>query len=218
MPHAAKHVVEDGFEQTVRWPRARACRAWMSASALAVCLLPVFAAQARSSDRNEPMNIRSNHAIGTLDDNGTSVLTGDVTITQGTLDIRAAKADIQQRGGEPSRAILTGSQAVMKQTMDDGSPMTAKADRIEYDLLSDVVVLIGNYSITTPRGTTRGQRLTYDLKSGRIESGGQGNGPVTMTIQPKSRQTPKQPQTPGSGTPGSGTNPTPSPNPAQKPN
>jgi lipopolysaccharide export system protein LptA len=146
---------------------------------------------ARSSDRNEAMNIRSDHAVGTLDDNGTSVLTGNVTITQGTLDIRAAKADIQQRGGEPARAILTGSQAVMKQVMEDGSPMTAKADRIEYDLITDVVVLIGNYSITTPRGSTRGQRLTYDLKSGRIESGGKGEGPVTMTIQPKSKQTPK---------------------------
>jgi lipopolysaccharide export system protein LptA len=161
--------------------------------------------QARSSDRNEPMNIRSDHAVGTLDDNGTSVLTGNVTITQGTLDIRAAKADIQQRGGEPARAILTGSQAVMKQTMDDGSPMTAKADRIEYDLITDVVVLIGNYSITTPRGSTRGQRLTYDLKSGRIESGGQGNGQVTMTIQPKSKQAPKTP-------------PAPAPAPTQKPN
>ncbi len=158
--------------------------------------------QARSSDRAQEMQIKSDHAVGTLEDNGTSVLSGNVTILQGTLDIRAAKADIQMRGGEPARAVLTGNQTVMKQTMDDGSPMTAKADRIEYDLIADVIVLIGNYTITTPRGSTRGQRLTYDLKSGRIESGGKGNGQVTMTIQPKSKQTA----------------PKPAPAPTQKPN
>jgi lipopolysaccharide export system protein LptA len=70
--------------------------------------------------------------------------------------------------------------------------MTAKADRIDYDMTSEVILLTGNYTVTTPRGTTSGQRLTYNLKSGRIESGGEGNGRVTMRIQPKSAQ--KAPQ------------------------
>ena len=157
----------------------------------AAAVFAAVPALARESDRNQPMDIESDHQEGTLDGNSINTLSGNVVIKQGTLDIRASKADIHQGGGEVVRAVLTGSQAVLKQQMDDGSPMTAKADRIDYNMSTDVVVLTGNYTVTTPRGSTSGQRLTYDLKSGRLESGGQGSGRVKMTIQPKStRATP----------------------------
>lgn len=165
-------------------------------AAVVVFALP---AMARDSDRNQPMDIDAGRQEGTLDGNSVNVLSGGVIITQGTLDIRADRADIHQRGGEVVRAVLTGSQAVLKQQMDDGSPMAAKADRIDYDMTSEVILLTGNYTVTTPRGTTSGQRLTYNLKSGRIESGGEGNGRVMMRIQPKSAQNTLQnkPATPG---------------------
>jgi lipopolysaccharide export system protein LptA len=143
---------------------------------------------ARESDRRQEMQIGSDRAEGTLDGNGVSVLTGNVVITQGTLDIRAARADIHQRGSEPVRAVLTGNQAILKQQMDDGTWMTSKADRIDYDMIAEVIVLTGNYSVTTPRGSTRGQRLSYNLKNGRVESGGEGNGRVSLTIVPKAAQ------------------------------
>ncbi len=143
---------------------------------------------ARESDRRQQMDIGSDRAEGTLDGNGISVLTGNVVITQGSLDIRAARADIHQRAGEPVRAVLTGSQAQLKQQMDDGSWMTARADRIDYDMAAEVITLTGDYTVTTPRGSTRGQRLTYNLKSGRVDSGGEGSGRVSLTIVPKAAQ------------------------------
>lgn len=151
----------------------------------AIALILVGNASARDSDRNQPMDIDAGRQEGTLDGNSINVLSGGVVITQGTLDIRADRADIHQSGGEVVRAVLTGKQAVLKQQMDDGSPMTAKADRIDYAMTTDVIVLTGNYTITTPRGTTSGQRLTYDLKSGRVESGGD-SGRTKIRIIPKS--------------------------------
>lgn len=142
----------------------------------------------RNSDRSQPMDINSDRAEGTLDGNGITVLTGSVSIQQGTLDIRAARADVHQRGGEAVRAVLTGKQATLKQQMDDGSVMSAKADRIDYDMNTDVIVLTGNFSVTTPRGSSSGQRLTYDMKTGRVESGGQGNGRVSLRFVPKTAQ------------------------------
>ena len=161
----------------------------------AFALMLAGAASARDSDRNQPMDIDAGRQEGTLDGNSVNVLSGGVVITQGTLDIRADRADIHQSGGEVVRAVLTGKQAVLKQQMDDGSPMTAKADRIDYEMTSDVIVLTGNYTITTPRGTTSGQRLTYNLKSGRVESGGD-SGRVKMTILPKSGRASATPQKP----------------------
>ena len=165
-------------------------RTFYSLLVFAIAIIATLPAFARDSDRNQPMDIESDHQEGTLDGNSVNTLSGNVIIKQGTLDIRAAKADIHQTSGEVVRAVLTGSQAVLKQQMEDGSPMTAKADRIDYNMSTDVVVLTGNYTVTTPRGSTSGQRLNYDLKTGRIESGGQAGGRVKMTIQPKSTRAP----------------------------
>ena len=146
-------------------------------------------AAARSSDRQQPMDIEAGHQTGTIDDREPTVLSGDVRITQGTLNINADRAVITLKGSEPVHAVLTGGQAVLRQQMDDGTPMTAKADRIDYDITGDVIVLIGNYTVTTQRGSTSGQRLTYNLKSGQVDSGGENNGRVKMRILPKSSRT-----------------------------
>lgn len=144
-------------------------------------------AQARSTDRGQPMNIDAGAQEGTLDGNSVNVLSGGVTITQGTLDIRANRADIHQRSGEVQRAVLTGAPVVLKQTMDDGSPMTARASKVDYNMQTEVVTLTGKVSIEQPRGTMTGERVIYNMRSGRVDSGGEGGGRVKMTIQPKAR-------------------------------
>ena len=157
--------------------------------AIALGALCAGPAAARSSDRNQPMDIQAGHQSGTVDYSQPTILTGNVKIVQGTLHIDADRAVISFKGGEASQAVLTGNQAVLKQQMDDGTPMTAKADRIDYDMVADVVVLTGNYTVTTQRGSTSGQRLTYNLKSGQVDSGGVESGGVKMRILPKSQRT-----------------------------
>src|SRR3546814_15647333 len=60
------------------------------------------------------------------------ILSGSVHITQGTLDIQSAKADIR-RGDNQQVIKLTGSPVKMKQQMDDGGWKNATAARIDYD-------------------------------------------------------------------------------------
>ena len=143
-------------------------------------------AMARTSDRSQPMNIESDNNTCMLDDTGQCTLTGNVVITQGTLNIRSGKAVIYRSGGEPSRAVITGSPAVMRQELDDGSPMTARASTIDYDLRTEIITLTGNVNIEQPRGTMTGQRVVYNTRTGQVNSGGgQNGGRVRMTIQPK---------------------------------
>ena len=146
-------------------------------------------AAARSSDRNQPMDIQAGHQSGTVDYSQPTILTGNVKIVQGTLHIDADRAVISFKDGEASQAVLTGNQAVLKQQMDNGTSMNARADRIDYDMVTDIVVLTGNYTVTTQRGSTSGQRLTYNLQSGQVDSGGQDGGRVKMRILPKSART-----------------------------
>ncbi len=98
------------------------------ASAALLLLLPVADVVAKSSDRNQAMTIDSGSQSGNMEGNGKTVLGGGVVVTQGTLEIRSAAAEIYMSDGEVSRSVFTGKQVKMKQQMDDGTWMDAQAD------------------------------------------------------------------------------------------
>jgi lipopolysaccharide export system protein LptA len=152
------------------------------AAALLAC---ASAAVARTSDRNQAMDAEADQNTCTLGDAGQCVMTGNVKISQGTLNIDAGKAVIFRAGGDISRAVLSGSPAVLKQQMDDGTPMTAHASNVDYNLKTEVVIFTGDVQLQQPRGSMSGQRVVYNLKTGSIDSGGQGNGRVKMRILPR---------------------------------
>ena len=144
---------------------------------------------ARTSDRNQPMDAESNQNSCNLGDGGQCVLTGAVRITQGSLGIDAGKAVIYRANGDISRAVFTGSPVQLKQQMDDGTPMTARANGVDYNLKTEVVVFTGNVQIQQPSGSLSGERVVYNLKTGSIEGGGQGSGRIKMRIVPTKKAT-----------------------------
>jgi lipopolysaccharide export system protein LptA len=165
-----------------------------TANTLAMALAAVLGglvapgAAAKTSDRGQPMDIDAGRQEGTLDDRSPTILSGGVTIRQGSLDIRSDRAEISlSKNGNPQRAVLTGGPVVLKQQMDDGTPMTARASKVDYNLQTEIVVFTGNVSIEQPRGTMSGERVIYNLKTGQVNSGGEGAGRVKMRIQPKSQ-------------------------------
>ena len=83
------------------------------------------------------------------------------------------------------RAVFSGGPVAMRQEMDDGTPMTARADNIDYNLKTEIVVFTGNVSIEQPRGSMSGGRVVYNLRTGGVESGGEGSGRVKMRILPR---------------------------------
>jgi lipopolysaccharide export system protein LptA len=145
-------------------------------------------ASARTSDRTQAMDIEAGHQSGTLDDRAPSILSDGVHITQGSLDIKSSRAEISFANGDPSRAVFTGGPVVLKQLMDDGTPMNARANNVDYNLKTETVVFTGDVEIQQPRGSMSGQRMVYNLKTGNIDSGGQGNGRVKMRILPRNAQ------------------------------
>ena len=153
----------------------------------ALALLLVAAcglAGARTSDRRQPMDIESGRSDCGLGANATCTLSGNVTITQGTLRIVAASAVVSQVGGTPSRTQLSGG-VNLQQELDDGDHIQAVAANVDYDMRNEVMVMTGNVTINQQRGSLTGQRVVYNLKTGQVESGGEGNGRVRMRILPK---------------------------------
>ncbi|HEL4298982.1 MULTISPECIES: lipopolysaccharide transport periplasmic protein LptA [Stenotrophomonas] len=165
------------------------------AAVLALALVVPSAAFAKSTDRNEDMHIDSGAQSGMLTGDGKTVLSQGVIITQGTLDLRSSEAEIYLKDGEPVRAVFTGKQATMKQQLDDGTWMDAVADRIDYDIKTEIITLTGNYKVTSARGTNAGQRMVYNTRSGEMNSGGDGSR-VRTVIPPKNKNPAAQPAKP----------------------
>lgn len=153
--------------------------------AATVAFAPGHVAEARTSDRNQPMDLSADQYAGGVNEGDAHVYTGNVEIVQGSLNIRAARAEVFLRNDNPDRVTLTGTPVVMSQELDDGSPMTARASTIHYTLNNDTIVLTGNAQIEQPRGNMSGERIVYNTATGRIEGGGEGGGRVQMRIQPR---------------------------------
>jgi len=162
-------------------------RALLVSIALLLATAPAMGALAKSSDRNQSTTIDAGHSNGNLEGNGKTVLSQGVLITQGSLKIESAAADVYMADGEIARAVFTGKQVKLRQQLDDGTWMDATADTVDYDLRKETLTMTGNYTVKTARGSNSGQRMTYNLKSGNVESGGDGSRVITV-IPPKSAQ------------------------------
>ncbi|MFZ5662232.1 MAG: lipopolysaccharide transport periplasmic protein LptA [Pseudomonadota bacterium] len=159
-------------------------------ASLAALLLAAFAgdALARSSDRNQPMDLDANHtdcAVG--NDRGPCLFKGNVRIVQGTLRISAATADLRRGGGDIQKVFLTGAPVQMEQQLDNGEQVSARSSRVEYDLQSETVVFIGNATLSKPDGSVSGERIVYNMASGQIQAGSE-NSRVKVRFLPKNRQ------------------------------
>jgi lipopolysaccharide export system protein LptA len=150
---------------------------------LLAALLPLAAA-AKTTDRNQPMDVEADRTDAELGDDSDAILTGNVKITQGSLEVGADRATIKRKAGDISQVVLTGGPATLKQVNDNGETMNARASQIVYTLTSDLVILTGGVVIEQPRGTLRGETIKYDLKTGRLDGGGDGSR-VKMRIMPK---------------------------------
>ena len=141
-------------------------------------------ALAKSGDRNQPMEIDADRTDALMSDDSVSTLEGNVRIRQGTLDVSAARAEVHRVAGEIRRIVLTGNPAVMKQVSDAGEPMTARANTITYTLGEQHMLLTASVVLEQARGSLRGETIKYDMASGRIDGGGDGQR-VSLRILPK---------------------------------
>ncbi len=151
--------------------------------AVSMASLPALA-WAKSSDRNQPMTIDAGGQSGSIEGTGTTVLTGGVIVQQGTLDVRSQRGEIIMVNNGISRVIFTGAPTTLSQQLEDGTPMTATANRIDYDMINEVVTFTGNYTIKSAKGSNSGQKMVYNLRTGNMQGGGDGTR-VRTVIQPR---------------------------------
>ena len=136
----------------------------------------------RSYDRSAPIDFAADR-IEVLETEQQALFTGNVEVSQGTLDLSAASVRVlydSSRDLSVSRLIAEGSVSVRTPSE------TARASRAIYDVPRSIVTLLGDVRLARGGDTLTGDRLVIDLNSGSSSIGG---GRVTGRFTPASIDT-----------------------------
>lgn len=192
-------------------PRSRRmCTAIDLPARLLVLLVAALAAcgvaQARQSDKNQPINLNATHLIGSQQ-SGKLVVTGNVTLDQGTFHADGAQATGYTDPNDTSqwqRVVLTGNPAHFRQTQDSGTLVRGQAQTLDYKVSENTVILTGNATVEQEgRGTFHGEKLVYNTDTGEIEGSAAAGGRVHITLQPRSKPAATSARPAPAGTPAS---------------
>lgn len=159
----------------------------------AIFLLLSAHAFALPEDRNQPIKVDADHFDGNRAKN-LFVYSGNVQISQGTLQIRAERVEVHGTAeGEIQKVIAIGKPAHFQQQVQESqNPVKAKARRIEFRVNADELQLSGDAHVDRDGNTLSAEKIDYDLNSEQIQAKGQsGNGRVEMIWKPE-KKTPEQ--------------------------
>jgi len=164
---------------------------------------------AEQTDREKPVNIEADRL--TIDDvKKESVFEGNVTVSQGTLLLRADKVVVKQDAGGFNYAYAYGKPAYFKQKRDGYEEyVEGQGERLEYDGKADRMQVFTNAEIRKGADEVKGDFIAYDAKTGFYQvMGGPSvatpvnpKGRVRATIQPPKKGTDKLGGVPGAGSP-----------------
>lgn len=178
------------------------------APVLWLCLLAwAVPALAERADRDKPMNIEAD-ALRHEDAQQTTVITGNVLITKGTITMRGQQAVIRQAPDGSQNSTLTaasGARAFFRQKREGVDEwIEGEGERIVYDSQTDTVTFQGRAVLRRLRGTqlndeTSGQTIVYSGQTEIFTVEGQARSAENPTGRVKAMLTPVP--KPGASTP-----------------
>jgi lipopolysaccharide export system protein LptA len=152
---------------------------------LLLCLSP---AMAMKTDRQEPLDVKADSTDGTLGD-GVATLQGSVEIRQGTLLVQADVAQVFKTEGRVKRIELTGNPVQLEQQIEEQGLVTARADRIEYEVATGIVTLTGSANVVHPQYRISGEKLVYDMNIQHFQgAGGNDDSRIRIYLEPEMLQ------------------------------
>lgn len=130
------------------------------------CALFGGVAHAEKADRNKPMNVESD-SLRYDDLKQTSIFTGRVVVTKGTILIRGARVDVRQDAEGYQFGVVTaeaGKLAFYRQKREGVDEfIEGEAESIEYDGKSDRIKFIKRAELRRYKGATPNDEMTGDL-------------------------------------------------------
>ena len=173
---------------------------------LLLALAAALPARAELADRQAPMHVEAD-ALRYDETRRTSVFTGNVQISKGTIRIRAQQVEVRQdeQGHQYGVAIgAPGQRAFYRQKREGVDEwIEGEAQRIEYDGQADRVTLRGDAELRRLRGTVLADRsagavIVYDNRAQTfsVEGAPAAGGRVRATLTPRAADPAAQQPTP----------------------
>ncbi len=137
-----------------------------------IALLPLLlmfslSGHALPTDKDQPVEINSDSAE-LRDKDGYAVYSGNVKMTQGSLEIDAERIELFFPDKELTRAIIYGGergQAYFQQAPKTGEKLVrGSADRIIYQIDPDEIRLLQNAVFCQKGSEQKGMRIIYDIE------------------------------------------------------
>lgn len=159
-------------------------------------------ALAEAADRDKPIDLEAD-AVKVDDSKQISTYSGNVILTQGTLEIHADKLIVREDNQGFQHSTSLGNPTTFKQKMEGKNEyIEGSAQRIEYDGRMDKVQLYTKAWVKRGADIVHGDYIMYDANAEYAEvigGGAQGSsgGRVRAIIQPKG----KKPAAPADSTP-----------------
>ena len=165
----------------------------------AVLLVAASGAMAERADNSKPMQIAAD-AMRYDDVKQTSVWTGNVIATKGTIVIRGDVVEVREDAEGYQHGTVTGNvkkRAFFRQKRDSVDEfMEGESETILYDGKKDIIQFVKNAEVRRYRGTTladeiKGTLIVYENLNDRFSADGSSavtgvaSGRVSATIAPK---------------------------------
>lgn len=149
------------FKSMPLHPYLRRAVPW--AACLTAALWCAGAAQAEKNDRNLPLNAEAD-ALRHDDARQTSVFTGNVVITKGTILIRGNQVEVRQDAQGNQFGIVHGTPGFFRQKRDNVEEfIEGTGTRIDYDSKADTVKFTGNAVLRRFKGTQLNDETTGNV-------------------------------------------------------
>ena len=158
-------------------------------------------ASAEKADRDKPMNAEAD-ALRYDDARQTSVFTGNVVITKGTIVIRGAQVEVRQDPQGNQFGVVTGNPGTFRQKREGLDEfIEGEGSRIDYDSRADTVRFTGNAVLRRYKGSqlndeTRGNVIVYNNSTDVFTVDGGARSPANPSGRVRAMLTPvpKEPQ------------------------
>lgn len=103
--------------------------------------------------------------------NGISEYKGNVLFKQNTLRIKADTISLFYKDKKLVKALITGSPADVQQHPDNEPEVHSQAEKMEYYVEENRLVLTGNAFVTQGSRHFSGQHIVYDTRQGTLTAG-----------------------------------------------
>ncbi len=147
-------------------------------------------------DNDKPIQIEADR-LEIVDDQNTALLTGNVSVVQGTTLLKARKIKVFYLRGNEAKQSKSGIKRIeasgkVAVRSDDNH---ATADKATVNMVTEIVTMSGNVIMSQGNNIAKGCEVVVNLKTNVSEikpcggSSNQGSGRIKLLLDPKSRKT-----------------------------